>query len=507
LKKWIFIIFLGFTAAGCAKRTLSPADTITTAISAPIQTLNPLYTTDADSEHINELTHAGLMHLGEDMRPEPYLAESMKVVDDNTLEFKLRSNCFFSTGAPLRMEDVQASLAFFANPQFKSPMAKNLKHVVRFEPLDKLRFRLHTDKVSPSLLNDLTAIKIIPAESTKNGDSQNVLPGIAPYKVSSFNPTEIRLEKTNSGCLPAAKMPKLVVKVVRDDLSRYLKLQRGELDIVYNEMDYRKIVKIQKDPSNELRVMMGPGIGFNYLGLNLTNPKLSDIRVRRALALSLDIPSIILYKSVGQSTQARNLLSDTNFYANLDIPKVDHNLKEAKRLLDEAGYNNGENKKPPLVLTLKTTTNSIAIENAKVIASQLQEAGFVIDHRAYEWGIFYSDVKKHNVELYLLRWVGITEPGIYFDIFHSGERIRNNRSGYANPEMDKVLEEAQGTLDPQKRKAAFKKAQALVARDLPLIGLWYPENSFVYRKELSDVSLKPNGSWLSFLTMQKGAKQ
>ncbi len=504
MKKWVLVSFLACQFVACARRSLSPADTITTAISAPIQSLHPLYTTDADGQHINELVHSSLIRHGADLLPKPYLAESFKIINDTTVELKLREGCKFSNGRALTLDDVEASVAFYSSPKLKSSVSQTFRHVNRFEKLPNLRFRLHTDKVTPSLLSDLALLKILPAEAMKE-EGANVLPGIGPYKVTAFGPSEIRLEKAESGCLPSGNVDKIVVKVVRDDLSRYLKLVRGELDAVYNEMDYRKILKIEKSPELGLRVAMLPGIGFNYIGLNITNPKLADIRVRRALALALDIPSIIRYKSAGQTTQARNLLSDTNFYANLQIPKVDRNLKEAKRLLDEAGYFNGENKKPKLNLTFKTTTNDIAIENAKVIISQLEEAGISVENRAYEWGIFYSDVKKHNVEMYLLRWVGITEPGIYFDIFHSGERSRNNRSGYSNPEMDKYLEVGQGTIDPFKRKLAFAKVQELVARDLPLIGLWYPENSFVYRKEISDVNLETNGSWLSFLSMKKSA--
>lgn len=497
----IFIVLASGSA--CTKTNVSPKDTLTTTIGAPVQSLNPLYSTDANSQHLNELTHAALVRISEQLVPEPYLAKSMRFIGNTVIEIQLRQGCRFENGDEITADDVSRSLAIFTDPENKSSFAETFKVITRFEKLDRYRFRFFTAKAEPALLSDLSLLKILPKNAIRIGESQSILPGAGPYKVASFSSNQIVLERNSLSCFPLPKLSKIKVKVVRDDLSRFLKLKNGELDLVMNEMNFRKVEMVMNDPSLPVRAIIDDGIGYNYLGANLSSERLKDRRVREALALSFDIPTLIKYKSRGMAVPARNLLADRNFYANLTVPMRARDIPAAKRLLDQAGYSNGENGKPPLRLTLTTTTNLISIENARVLKAQAQEAGIELDHKAYEWGIFYSDVKTGNTELYLLRWVGVTDPGLYFEVLHSREIGRNNRTRYNNPAMDRWLEIGQSVLDPQQRKAAFDKVQEIAYHDLPFIGLWHVKNTAVYRENLRGVKLHPAGSWLTLTEVYK----
>lgn len=489
--------------SACTNANLSPSDTLTTTIGAPVQSLNPLYATDANSQHLNELAHAALVRVSERLLPEPYLAETVRPVGNTAIEIQLRRGCRFENGEEVTADDVARSLAIYSDPENKSSFAETFKPIKRFEKLGRYKFRLITEKAEPALLSDLAVLKILPEGAIRRGETSFVVPGAGPYKVTSFTPNQVVFERNPQSCLPLPKLAKIKVKVVRDDLSRFLKLKNGEIDLVMNEMNFRKVEMVLNDPSLPLDAVVDDGISYSYLGVNMVHPRLRDARVREALALSFDIPSLIQYKSRGMAVPARNLLADRNFYSNLSVPVRTRNLEKAKRLLDEAGYSNGSNGKPVLKVTLTTTTNLISIENARVLKAQANEAGIELDHKAYEWGIFYNDVKTGNTELYLLRWVGVTDPGIYFEVFHSGEIGRNNRTRYKNPEMDRWIEAGQSVLDPQKRKAAYDKVQEIAFRDLPFIGLWHVKNAAVFRKELTGVKLHPTGSWLTLTEISK----
>lgn len=498
-----------FLAAGlallpsCQSRTQSPIDTLTTIVAAPVPSLNPLYATDAASQHINELVHSALITISDDLVPIPYLAEEIKTPNPTTLEFRLRRGCVFESGKEITSDDVERSLSFYRDPQNQSAFAEAFKAIIKFEKIDSYRFRMITDQPSPGLLTDFDLLKILDLTGVAPGSKPTHIPGAGPYRLSSLDASQINLERRAQPCLPTPPMNKIRVKVVRDDLSRFLKLKTGEIDLVLNEMNYRKVEVIENDPTLPMTVIKDDGIGYTYLGLNLATKKLSDPRVRRALALSLDVPALIKYKSRGMARPARNVLSDQNFYSNRDVPLIERNLPEAKRLLDEAGYFNGTNGKPPLHLTFKTNTNPISLENARVIVAQVNESGIRFEHQAHDWGVFYNDVKTGNTEVYSLRWVGVTDPRIYFEIFHSKEIGRNNRTRYQNPELDLLLEQAEKILDPSKRREVYLKVQAIVAKDLPYIGLWYGKNVAVFRKEVKNVKLHPSGKWLPLLSMRK----
>jgi peptide/nickel transport system substrate-binding protein len=503
LQSRYFLLACALGLSACQESNKSPPDTLTTIVANPVQSLNPLYSTDAASQRINELIHSALVSLNDQLVPEPYLAESIKLIDPLTIEFKLREGCRFANGRPITTNDVEQSLLFFNHPENKSAFLETFKLITKFQRIDDLRFRLVTAKPAPGLITDLDLLKILDLSTVKPGEKLSSLPGAGPFKLVSLSAAEIRLNRQIQPCLPTPPLDKIVIKVVRDDLSRFLKLKTGEIDLVLNEMNYRKVELIENDPSLPMVVKKADGIGYSYLGLNLVAPHLQDVRVRRAIALSLDVPSLIKYKSRGMASPARNLLADNNFFANLEVPVVQRDLEEARRLLGDAGYNNGRNGKPPLQLTLKTNTNTISVENARVIVAQAKEAGIELKHLAHDWGIFYNDVKTGNTEIYSLRWVGVTDPRIYFEAFHSGEFGRNNRTRYRNPELDLLLEKGESLLDPAARKKVYAEVQALVARDLPYIGLWYGNNVAVFRKELKNVSLHPSGKWLPILSMSK----
>ncbi|MGZ3696043.1 MAG: hypothetical protein ACXWQO_18455, partial [Bdellovibrionota bacterium] len=65
------LVLFAFLLVGCANPNRSPPDTITTILSAPVQSLNPLYAGDANSQHINELAHASLVNISDQLIPEP----------------------------------------------------------------------------------------------------------------------------------------------------------------------------------------------------------------------------------------------------------------------------------------------------------------------------------------------------------------------------------------------------------------------------------------------------
>lgn len=484
---------------------LSPPDTITTIVTKPIASLNPLYATDADSQHINDLAHSALVTIGDKLTPVPYLAESIKFINDTTIEFRLREGCKFESGKAITADDVERSLQLFTNPELKSAFLESFKKIKSFKKIDDRTFQFLTEKPEGALLTDLSLLKIVQTEGLDAKAKPTFMRGAGLYRVTSYTPADVTLERNEVGCLPNAETPKVIVKSVRDDISRFLKLKTGEIDIVMNDMNYRKVDLIQHDPSLNLTAISADGIGYNYLGVNQTVSKLKDPRVREAIALSLDIPKIIKYKSRGFAKIARNLLADHNYYANLEVPIIERNLEKARRLLDEAGYYNGQNNKPVLRITLKTTTSPLVAENARAIAAQAKEVGIEIEHRAYEWGIFYADVKTKNTELYLLRYVGVTDPLIYFEVFHSGEISRNNRVAYKNPVMDEWIAKGQGTLDPVKRKQYFDLVQVIAHNDLPFIGLWYTSNTAVFRNDLKNVTLHPSGSWVPVSRMKKGS--
>ena len=121
--------------------------------------------------------------------------------------------------------------------------------------------------------------------------------------------------------------------------------------------------------------------------------------------------------------------------------------------------------------------------------------GIGVSVRSYEWGTFYGDIKAGNFQLYTLSWVGVTDPDIYYYVFHSASRppAGANRGGYANPEVNLLLEDARRHLDPERRKRDYARVQEILARDLPYVSLWHYDNVAVLRRRVHGFVLDPRG--------------
>ena len=107
---------------------------------------------------------------------------------------------------------------------------------------------------------------------------------------------------------------------------------------------------------------------------------------------------------------------------------------------------------------------------AEAIKEQLQQVGIELEIRSYEWGTFYSDIKKGNFHLYSLAWVGVMDPDILFQIFHSSSVPPNgdNRGRYVNAEVDRLLERGRATIEPAERKRIYGANPASARRRFTL---------------------------------------
>jgi peptide/nickel transport system substrate-binding protein len=498
-----YFVLVSCMANGCSQTNQSPADTITTNISGSIANLDPIYATDANTQRANDLIHMALMRMGPDLRPVPDLAESFKVENEKTISFVLRNDCKFQNGRTIVAEDVQKSWQLYTDQTLASPFRESLSRIEKISIKNATHFTLHLREPSPSLLTDMIVLKILPAESYSVGNFKTKPIGAGPMSVVSIDQRQIVLTRNQTSCIPPPSFKNFVIKTVRDDLSRLLKLRTGELDIDSGELNFRKVERVLSGREPLLSAIVTDGVAYNYLGVNIDKAPLSDIRVRQAIAYSLDIQAITKFHSLGLQEPARNILTDKNFFANKELPIYARDLPKARELLDQAGFFNGQNDKQKLRVQLLTSNNPIAVDNAKILSHQASEAGIILEQRAYEWGAFLADVKARRTQLFSLRWVGATDPSIYAQAFHSGKIGRNNRTNYKNPDLDLQIEMAEVTMDQAKRKSQYDQIQKTIHHDLPYINLWHNKASLVFRKNIKNVSLLPNGSWRQFLTLQK----
>jgi peptide/nickel transport system substrate-binding protein len=256
------------------------------------------------------------------------------------------------------------------------------------------------------------------------------------------------------------------------------------------------------------------GVDYQYMGLNLQDPVLKDVRVRQALAYAIDTSAIIEYLRRGLARPATGLLPDLSWAIAPDVRPHPYDPARARTLLDEAGYPDpdGAGPKPRLRLTLKTSS---AVEfnrlQASVIQQNLRDVGIDLDVRTYEFATLFSDVLNGNFQLYTLQWTAgsLADPDILRRVFHSKQvpPVGFNRGHYSNARVDALLDEAAASGDETRRLELFQQVQRLIAADLPYISLWNKTNFAVAQASLAGVRLDSLGDLMFLKDVSRVGRQ
>ena len=321
--------------------------------------------------------------------------------------------------------------------------------------------------------------------------------GSGPYKMVSQTQNKIVLEKNPTYFGAQPKFKKIIFKVVKEDSTKLLKLKKGELDLIQNDLNADTLLQLKNEAN--LSLTQSPGISYSYLGMNLKDPILKNLKVRKAIAHALNRQEIIQHLFHGLVSPAQSLLSPLNWYFEKNVQTYEYAPHTAKTLLKQTKL------ALPIKLSFKTSTDEQSVNVARIIADQLRAVGFEVELQTNEWGTFFRDIKNGNSQLFSLRWVGITDPDIYYTAFHTDQFAPEgrNRVFYSNSKMDKWLEEGRTTLSDDKRKKIYSKIQKQTNQDLPYIHLWHYDNVAIYTTRLRGFYFHPQANFTPFMEMWK----
>jgi len=240
-----------------------------------------------------------------------------------------------------------------------------------------------------------------------------------------------------------------------------------------------------------------PCTDYQYIGTNLRDPILRDVRIRRALAYAVDRDAIVAYLRRGLASPASGMMPPIAWAFEPDVFRFPHDPAKAKQLLDEAGYKDpdGDGPAPRFTLSLKVQSIEYSRLQSSVIQQNFREVGVELDIRLYEFATLYADVLKGNFQLYVLQWTGgyAADPDILRRVFHSQQTPPSgfNRGYFNDPRVDDLIDRATVSENLEERRRLFSEVQKILARDVPYISLWNKTNYVVAQRTLSGIELRP----------------
>ena len=240
--------------------------------------------------------------------------------------------------------------------------------------------------------------------------------------------------------------------------------QCGLLDITDN-VPSEKISKYKQ----EGLLKTAPTLGSSYFCFNCNRAPFDDVRVRKALSLAIDRHQIGVLRGRGEGFEAYSLVPPGT--ANYESSSLfSSNIKEARKLLSEAGFPEGKGF-PKVTILYNSSTNW------KMIAEAAQEMwrknlGIEVDLHGIEWGVFVQERRSHNFDICRGGWIGdYNDATTFLDLFKSDNN--NNHPGWKNSEFDKMLAQADVAGLQHSRKTFLENAEKILIEDMPIIPLYF----------------------------------
>ncbi len=287
-------------------------------------------------------------------------------------------------------------------------------------------------------------------------------------------------------------MEQLVYDITTNGTSRIAKMLTKECDITaHPSATQLSFLQSRED----IHVDKEANLNIGYWAFNTERPPFNDPLVRRALSYAVDVDKIMQAVFYGSGIAATSNLPPSSwaYVPQPELPQYDP--QKAKELLKEAGYKDG------FTMTLwampvSRIYNPNARKMAELIQSDLREIGVTAKIVEYEWNTFIERVGQHEHDSVLLGWAADTpDPDNFFTPLLSCTATFSgkNPSNWCNPEFDLLLTQALDTNDIEARKVFYKKAQEMIAAELPLMPIAHGLRFQASNTNIEGITLRPFG--------------
>lgn len=505
------LIILMLAPAGCRQRS----DAFVIALGDNIRTIDPIGSpsVDAASERVRTLIFNTLVKKNEQFDYVGELASDIKRSDDGlTFTFTLRDGVKWHDGRAFSSADVKYTLDLLLRSDFAKSASffegigqEKKSYIKSVEAPDAKTILITLNKPWVGLLSNLVAIPII---ATDSYESQKTRPmGTGPFKFVNYDNLQqvCDLEAFAEYWEGAPKLQTVRVRVIADMNALQAELDSGRVDIapMPTSLSPDAVKRLEQNPNLQVKVFNGSNVVL--LTINTTSPPLDNVKVRQAIAYSIDRQSLITNLLLGYGKVAHSIIPEES-WAYSAGQTYTFDPAAAKRLLDEAGFRDPDGDGPRMrfdkPITYGVSGSSVAgRQYSVVVQNQLKEVGIPVDIRTYEGTTLFDEMRRGNFQIAYSQWVGGNQDPIFYkDLFATSEiptqtRPSRNRSRYSNPEVDKLVEEAVNTFDRQKARELYVRIQEIVSRDLPVFPWWYQSNIVIARKNVGNIQVNASGDW------------
>ncbi|WP_156291308.1 glutathione ABC transporter substrate-binding protein [Oceanobacillus salinisoli] len=462
--------------------------------------LDPHMTNDTPSANVRINIYDNLVTQDENMELQPSLAESWEQIDETTWEFKLREGVTFHDGTEFNAEVVKANIERILDPEIGAAVLFMYNMVTEVQVVDDYTVRFITEypfaplpahlahpggqMISKELIEeDYAAIE----SGEQPGSVINANPvGTGPFIFEEWkNGQSVTLVNNENYWDEPALLDSVTFNVVPEDLTRISELTTGNAHIT-TPLSPSDVAQVEG--TDGMHVQRQESSSLAYIGFNMDKEPFDDVRVRQAISMAIDKEQIINGIYDGAGIPANGPLAPGIFGHDETLNGLEYNVEEAKNLLAEAGYEDG------FSATIWTNDDRQRVDTATNVQAQLAEIGIDLEVEILEWGAMLDQTANGEHEMMVFGWTTVTgdaDNGLY-PLFHSDNLgTPGNRTFTVDEELDKYLDEARQTADPEARKELYSQAQEKLVELAPFAYLLHQEYLLGVRDEVKNLSQLP----------------
>ncbi len=471
-------------------------------------TLDPALITDVQGGGITAKLFNGLVRFNENLDIIADIARSWRLSEDQlTYTFRLRHDARFSNGRKVTAHDFQYSFERVLTPKTKAPLIWVLDKIEGandfiegraaaisgIHVVDDHTLVLKLEKPFGPFLSLLamTTAYVVPREEVERlGQDFGTHPiGSGPYVLAEWKHGQYLMLTAREDYFDGKpKLNGIYYRVIPEDLTAVVEFETGHLDVLLiPSSEYRRYTT---DPAWRDLVFGRPGLNTYYLGLNCTRPPFNDVRVRRAMNMAIDRQHILntVFEKRGALAagpippglwKSRTLTRAVAGYS--------YDPEKAKALIREAGAEGA-------TVKIYITLDAEVLDIIEVIQNYLTKVGLKVEIIQLDWSALKHAVNEGEPDAFWLSWwADYPDPeNFLFPLFHSASvGSGGNRTRCMDPELDRLIETAQRTMNEKQRYRLYREAEDRIIKNAPWVFMWHRADYFVIQPWVKDFKIYP----------------
>lgn len=514
-----------------AKQRANAADTLVVGMSEAKGDFLPVYYSTTYDGQVVKLIYDSLYNNDEKGEYVPQIGESYELSNENkTYTFKFRKDVKWSDGQPLTAKDLEHTLLMMADASYDGRYVTVVDKIAGYEEyfkgtadtfagvkvIDDYTLEVTFKSANVTNFANVAGFPIMPAHIYKF-EKGNIQPikdlmakmtviGSGRYTLVKFVPKQyIELKANPEWFGGKVNVPNIIIKFTTPD-NQFQELQAGNTDI-QTHVPAKSENEAQIKEIGFVSMNIYPGNSYGYMGFNLRDERLADVKVRQALTYGFNRQAFIdlYYNGNGSVTNAP--ISQVSWAFTTDINKYEYNPDTANKMLDEAGWVLGsdgirEKNGKKLSFVWDTYTESKYVETMiPMIKADWQKIGVKIEPNLMEFNALVEKVyTKREFDMYNMAWSLSIDPTSR-DIFHSAYDVPdgNNSVGLRDAEIDRLSVAAEEEFDQTKRTALMHDYAKKINELLPYMFVGQSDEWDLSNVRVKNFNVSPYCDWTYFI--------